>query len=222
MSGEKNNKSKLKNQCCDIIGVKKYMKGNVLPTKSDVLQHYLCINDKNWCGIVHQDVISIWKKAGIPIRSKSSIIRSIKDLLFEYKTLRKYGAASKSSRPGLKIKVSTFKAKINKLFDIASCTCVKNCSCSDENKIPHSHIRFVEDQRSTRKMTISKLANSKKSLCQNMKPIWNQHLCFENNHDLDEVVDNEHDSDEWYSNVVKKSTKSTKGMLDFNNVGTCY
>lgn len=66
-------------------------------------------------------------------------------------------------RPGLSVKIENSKLNLNKLFDIAKCKCKAECLCINEENLNINQKLFLKDQRSLRKLNISKIFKANES-----------------------------------------------------------
>ena len=139
-----------------------------LPTVSDVLrccslkrkQMKHSIVEPKWSKIrelVLEEVFRIWVKASVPTVS----IARARAMLDKYhdtvNDLRKASVKYKKS-VNFEKKEEQFHTTCAKLFDIAACKCKKDsCNCSVYKKIPKVETKFVQDQRTLRKMEIGGL-----------------------------------------------------------------
>lgn len=146
---------------CPIIGIKKYMSLKVLPTKMDVLKHYLCISEKESILNLCEPIIEIWQQTKIPHISRVTVKQNLKKNFIEYKNIKRskeYYEKKKPKNPdgktvikkrsGLSEKIKNFQLKCNTLFDIATCKCKKKCICKPEHKIPSDQklIKMIKEQ----------------------------------------------------------------------------
>lgn len=85
-----------KNTICEIIGAKKELDSNILPTKGAIIKYYLWL-DK--CSDIFENICNklteIWSQTEIPIICKNSVLRKIKALYEEYRSVKKFSASSK-------------------------------------------------------------------------------------------------------------------------------
>lgn len=147
----KKNKSTKKNQVCPIVGSKKNLRSDVLPTIEQVLRYYLWL-DKN-CGVskIVKDVMAVWKVAGIKTVSVRQVTRMWMEIRKKHQDLSK---ASKTFRKaGLHTaKAISFKAEIQHLFDISACKCTQTCGCDE--KLSKKTFNFLHDQRGIRMLKV--------------------------------------------------------------------
>lgn len=141
-----------------IVGVCKTFEPNKLPSKGEVLQHFLHIrrNGKHndpidlYFGKTADSIIKVWQKTTIPIIYKKSVIEKLK---FYY---RKYDNICKSyKRVSFGDQVKKFQNDLTNLFDIAVCKCKDECKCSYQFKIPRNEIVFLVDQRGPRELFLA-------------------------------------------------------------------
>ena len=104
---------------------------NQLPTKTDVHKHYLHSRDniqssskakhsvREVCKLVLTDLISFWKRAGIPTGTKNSLLKRLLLLVDEATKLLRYQKSRRNSATFLELK-----ANFGNLLDICSCKCV--------------------------------------------------------------------------------------------------
>ena len=106
------------------------MKGNVLPTKKDVIGHYYCVRNRlmstdpaylqkrppfSVCKEeVINSIVNLWKKSSLPIINQKSIYNKMKKLISDY-------AKSKTKK-------RLYKLKIDAMFDVCTCQCEYQCT----------------------------------------------------------------------------------------------
>lgn len=155
---------------CPIFGEPQELSDRVLPTYQDIFKALLeerkklifQVNKEPSFKIIMESVIlkveSIYKKLLIPIISHRTIQQKIKLYNNKYINIKKI--LHRSDRClNTKLKVEVFKKDSLKLFEITACKCVSyvNCKCKKNRKIPASEIKFLEDQRSERKLAIGRI-----------------------------------------------------------------
>lgn len=130
-------------------------KANQLPTKADVLKHFLFLRRKNLnCDKFEhieqtaQSIENIWRKTKIPVIKSKSIYNKLTRLNNGYTAVFK-----NSSKPNFNSIASEYLEKTeNELFDIAICSCIEKCTCSYSFKVPIKDRPFLSDQRGQRNM----------------------------------------------------------------------
>ena len=97
----------------------------------------------------------IWARASIPTVSTVTIESKVEALHSQYRNLQKSFKRDKNKGPYIK-KRNDFILKCDKLFDICSCKCHPNkkCICTAERQVPKIEIKFLQDQRTKRLMSI--------------------------------------------------------------------
>ena len=134
----------------------KEMKGNVLPTKKDVIGHYFFVRNRLMCNDakylhrrpefnvckdeVNEGIKDIWIKGCLPVMGKKSMETKLKNLLKQF-------AAAKARRTKLDL------SQFENLFDVSTCKCNHGdivekygrvcCKCSRENQIPIKDMVFL-------------------------------------------------------------------------------
>ena len=148
------------------------LSGDNLPTKSEVYQYLLYLEDvKKGTGewnrrttlttkaqCVADDVAAVWDKAGIPHKLDTDWYkreRQVEVVLTRARALKKVPAGQNKTEDFLQ-KV----AEMQKLFDVAKCQCNLGdgwCSCARDDQVPSNSKQFLIDQRSERKLTLSQI-----------------------------------------------------------------
>lgn len=147
-------KSSQKNTFCGIIGRKRALKLNVLPTNRDVLRQYLCLDGSKPFSQLVVSVIEVWRSAEIPTVGDRRVMDCVVGLHKQYRHLKKqYNARNKGETMQQKIKA--FATELSKLFDISACKCKESCLCNVE--LSENQRRFLIDQRSSRELTFKHL-----------------------------------------------------------------
>lgn len=154
-NNNRDKKNTTKKFVCHIIGDKRQLKRNVLPTIEDVLKHYLWLDKiKNPFDMIVANILEIWHLSSIQTVSKDRIMYILKYNVKKYKSLLKNSKKSYHEK-----RANIFKNNIKKLFDISACKCIKICIC--KCKCSEYEMMFLLDQRSTRKMTITTVLSKK-------------------------------------------------------------
>lgn len=159
------------NVICPVFGTPCEHSGIYLPTFSDVMKHYLFVRQnlkvknnnkepsfKEISGQVAFYLENLWKKSSLPSVSNKRILDMLKTYHLKYTKIVRLAQSKKCENTSKKIK--SFQDTANtKLFDITSCKCkeLKNCSCELLKKVPVEERQFLNDQRSTRKMSIGSI-----------------------------------------------------------------
>jgi hypothetical protein len=153
-----------------IFGSSQRMNANMLATVRDMLMEYewIRLDLKNISNpkkeptsseisdILANKINEIWLKASIPTVSMTRIIQLIKSHHEKYKKLLWYPASKRNGQ--YEQRVNDFREQATRnLFDIAACKCsnLSLCTCGKLSKVPTLEHKFLEDQRSERKMMIS-------------------------------------------------------------------
>ena len=76
-------------------------------------------SEREVCKLILTDLISVWKRAGIPRITKNSLLKQLLLLVDEANKLLRYQKSGRNSAAFLKLK-----ANFGKLFDICSCKCM--------------------------------------------------------------------------------------------------
>ena len=158
-----------------------------LPSYADIMRHYYWLRsemDKNrdiylqpvddLIKMVGEKVTEIWIKASIPVASKRTINGKAKDYYNKCRSLEKsFNRTNVKETTAREAFVRNAEAS---LFDIAACKCrdLNTCSCDIVRKVPRREVKFLQDQRTVRKMFIGNidLTTSKtlaKTLARKMK-----------------------------------------------------
>ena len=142
------------------FGVPCNLRRDILPTKLDIYNYYLYLNQEKlikgeWkqntqfydkAKFVSDEVEGIWERTGIPhhkLKGKEGV-RKISYLLVQCKELTK--VAKNKRKPG-------FGKEFETLFDVAMCTHVgEHCTCDLECRVPLTWKAFLTDQRGGRKL----------------------------------------------------------------------
>ena len=156
------------------LQVFKHIKGNVLPTNFEVVQHYFYLRKKledsdpkfssktpsfsDLKDSLVNDVTAVWNKASLPIVTRQRVSGQCKNLVTKFQAARKRAKRRKLNEVS--------EEWLQNLFDISKCKCpieesskLRNkkllCSCDFKDRIPEKEVAFIKDQRSERKMIIS-------------------------------------------------------------------
>jgi hypothetical protein len=134
---------------------------NVLPTIGQVVRYFVYLKDKPKSGNqavvqnIADNVMKIWQVASIPTVQRRTVINRINKIITTGSELSR----SKTS----KLKITKFINSFSQLLDICSCTCQltvntdlsdATCICPKTNKVPQRELKFLHDQRTSRKMYI--------------------------------------------------------------------
>lgn len=129
---------------------------NSLPVNLDILNGVNYFNNlpknyhtkmKDVAKLLVAPLIAIWQKTNIPIVTDTAIKSKINKFLEQYKSSRKN-----------KKKEKNFNDSLDKLFNIAKCTCFYSnktqCECPPSKQIPPTALPFYIDQLNERKLFI--------------------------------------------------------------------
>ena len=157
-----------KNERCPVFGHSSNLPSNVLPTYKNVMKYYNSVKQSlvaegNLAPSVAQiteicslKVEVIWKKASIKTVSHTRVLKLLRTFHDEFRTFMKpYKGRQHVAK--YMAKLHDYDKKYSeKLFDIASCKCKvdSSCTCPKENKVPNEERAFLEDQRTFRLMMI--------------------------------------------------------------------
>lgn len=139
---------------------------SMLPTYDDVLKQFILLRNtlssnengkfqsvKKITNLVAKKLETIWKKTSITIISNQRISQIIYDTYNNYKSSLKYSGNPRK----IPLKIQNFfsEAKV-KLFDIAACKCIElsKCKCNNDQRVSNIGMKFLIDQRLTRKLTL--------------------------------------------------------------------
>ena len=104
---------------------------------------------------VSEQLLDIWKSASVPTLSSRRVRAMLDNYHTKYNSLMKDYSSKRKDKPSFINKVTVFKEDSLKLFDIAACKCaINNCSCDAARKVPQREAKFLNDQRTNRKMAI--------------------------------------------------------------------
>lgn len=152
---------------CPVFGAPCDFNCSVLPSFEDVIKCFLHVRYdlkcpgsgkeptvSEICEIVSDKMCKIWKKATIPIVSRTRVIQCIQAYHDKYLKLIRHPKSKQNNSYLLKKK--EFQVNAQKLFDISCCKCkyFENCVCEMKNKVPVKERPFLTDQRTERKMYI--------------------------------------------------------------------
>ena len=147
---------------------------NVLPLNVDAVSHYYYLRKlyretrdeflyklpsfSDLRNEVVKDVMQIWQVASLPTVGFKRIQTKLKELIAKFE-----GAKKRATSGG---KSGASEDRLDKLFDICSCKCeidsVKifngklQCECLWKNRIPKEEISFLVDQRTERKIILTR------------------------------------------------------------------
>ena len=103
---------------------------------------------------VAKQVCDLYKNLMIPHVTFTRVLQMIETLHAKYTKIKLYSLnAKKKNSPALENKITDFKTKSKRLFDIAKCKCIAflDCKCAENDKVPENKHDFLLEQRSTRK-----------------------------------------------------------------------
>ncbi|CAI6353446.1 unnamed protein product [Macrosiphum euphorbiae] len=154
---------------CPIFGTPQPLSVVMLPTYEDIMKHFLFITNemKKTCkkspsmklirGKIVKNVVEIWAKASIPTVSVQRVESMFSTFYEKYKNAKKSFGSKAHTTENNKDKSKTALLEMaQQLFDIAACKCPepKFCKCPTFKKIPFLELKFMEDQRTVRKMGV--------------------------------------------------------------------
>ncbi|CAG4988526.1 unnamed protein product [Parnassius apollo] len=153
---------------CPVFGLPEKLPVAQLPTYNDVMKNYLFIkyelkpDKKTKEPTIHdiserlaQEVLEIWRKASLPTVSLKRVLQLIRSYHDKYRSLMKPYRGRQLNKK-YQEKINTFITESHRLFDVCSCKCklISDCTCSKDSRVPKEEIKFLLDQRTTRKMMI--------------------------------------------------------------------
>lgn len=155
---------------CPIFGHPKQLSELSLPTYYDIMKYYLYIRHElkpdatsqeptmsEILDILIKKVETIWSKASIPVVSRTRMLQMGKTYHDKYRNiLRSKGRKGTEKYDSI---VASFLNESKRLFDVAACKCKEfsECKCEKEKKVPKLEQDFLLDQRTLRKMSISRV-----------------------------------------------------------------
>ncbi|KAE9524457.1 hypothetical protein AGLY_015178 [Aphis glycines] len=154
---------------CPFFGTPQPFSMVMLPTYGDMMKHFLFISNemKKTCkkspsmkvirGKIVKNLIEVWAKASIPIVSIQRVELMFSTFYKKYKNVKKNFGSKAHTTENTKDKSKTALLEMGQqLFDIAACKCSESkfCKCPTFKKIPFLELKFMEDQRTVRKMRI--------------------------------------------------------------------
>ncbi|CAH1107402.1 unnamed protein product [Psylliodes chrysocephalus] len=155
---------------CPLIGAPANFKGNLLPSKADVLKCYLWTRYNlkppnsgkeptffEISLVLSDKILRLWQKASISTVTRKHVSQLIKTHHDKYLKLLRFPKSKKNN--SYKISVQKFQIENTRLFDISACKCdiFEQCSCDKEKKIPKNEWDFLLYQRGPRKMIIGNI-----------------------------------------------------------------
>ena len=153
-----------------LFGAPCELKDLQLPTYADIMRHYYWLRRDmdgsrdtylqpvdDLVKMVGEKVTEIWMKASIPVVSKRTINGKIKDYYTKCRSVEK--SLGHTDLKQQKNREEFVRKGETSLFDIAACKCrdLDNCICEKAVKVPHREIKFLQDQRTVRKMSIGNI-----------------------------------------------------------------
>lgn len=90
----KKRKSTKKKELSDLVGAKKQMTSQKLPSNRDVLRFYLWL-DGNCFGTIVKSVLEIWNTTGITTVTRAMVLKLLKKLHYEF---RHYGTKQSATK----------------------------------------------------------------------------------------------------------------------------
>lgn len=133
---------------CPIFGSPKDFDGFVLPTYQDVIKCFLLVRYElkppdskkeptvsEICEILADKITMLWRKATIPIVSRTRVIQCIRTYHDKYLKLIRYPNSKRNDNYILRVK--DFQNNGKTLFDICTCKCetFEKCLCEKGNKV---------------------------------------------------------------------------------------
>lgn len=205
--------STLKKTTSDIVGCKRDLRRDVLPSNKDILRYYLWLERNSFKTIV-QTTIEIWNCADIPTVHRSTVMKKLKKLHLKHRQLLKL--KSKGIRRDVKFQVcDKFKIVLEKLFDISACKCKSQCKCTN-NKLSQDRMAFLEDQRTVKHMKIKQIEDNKKLNFRNDVDDDDNQAEFSEEYDVDS------DSGEDDDDGVRDPSYHVKDVASKNTVDKNY
>ena len=219
-----------------VIGVPVEFSRSSLPTKAEVLNHYLHLRQQNMTsGVWHKttpvsvaveavgvDLCQIWDQTKIPNivrKNPKYAVTKIQKLLADWKKEMKLPKNRRSNDNGV------VDDNLHTLFDIAVCHHISHeqCDCQPECKVPDLSWNFLQDQRSSRSMSTTELNMENADVLQD-RLIDEQEEHLENNEDVGdlEFSDEEHITDDYDSDEdwvdINETVNQEKGMSGQNRL----
>ena len=157
-----------------LIGPAAIMSEIQLPTVGDILracsmrrkQLKTGSQEPKWTDIrnyVAKKVMGIWGKASLPYKSDKRVFSMIDSYHNTLVKLRKVPSKHKGTHL-YQDKMRAFVDQCNRLCDIGYCHCEAQCCCPLAKRVPKDEVRFIRDQRSSRKMYIGGIDKKKISI----------------------------------------------------------
>lgn len=182
---------------CPLLGAPSDFKGNVLPTKEDVLKCYLLTRYNlkadsrkepsffQISNLLADKILGVWKNASLPTVLRKRVLQLIKMHHDKYLQLIRYPKSKRNENYTLKLQ--DYKTELKSLFDISACKCedLEKCVCKKDKKVPPNEHVFLLDQRRLREMFIGcvdtketqKLVNRARRIEQvRQREVWTQNV----------------------------------------------
>ena len=155
---------------CVIFGSPCELPENMLPTFENTMKYYNLVKlqmkeELNGKDPSHFEISSkvtlqielLWQKASLPIVSHHRVRAILKNYHEKYRNILK-SYQTRKDKKNYKLELEEFKQEESKLFDICTCKCKETvCHCCKTRKVPKQEMKFLNDQRSSRKMIIGKI-----------------------------------------------------------------
>lgn len=147
---------------------------SMLLTYEDVLKQFILLRNtlssneneksqsiKKIANLVAEKLETMWKKTSIPTISNKRISQIIYDTYNNYKSCLKYSGNTRN----IPLKLQNFFSEA-KVFDITACKCIElsKCKCSNDRRVSNIGMKFLIDQRLTRKVTLDYFNQNENSL----------------------------------------------------------
>src|SRR5277367_6083677 len=154
----------------NIVEPAKELSNVLLPTGRDMLRFYNFVylekkeaykgmnpSSKEVATEVAERIEEIWARASIPIVSRCRIVQLIQENRNKEQDLNKSYSRDHNTEK-YQAKLDAFSAKIDCLFDVATCKCsdFALCRCPSGKRIPEIERGFLVDQRTSRKMVMGR------------------------------------------------------------------
>ncbi|KAJ6648091.1 hypothetical protein Bhyg_03316 [Pseudolycoriella hygida] len=105
----------------DLVGFKKQLPRDVLPSKQDVCRYYLWLDSKNCSSTIVKDVMEIWQSTGISTVTPRMVRKQLQQLHHKFRHFgNRVSSSSKKISKNFEMERNVFKKKMGELFDIAA------------------------------------------------------------------------------------------------------
>ena len=146
-----------------VFGLPSLLPANVLPTNGQVGKYFVYVKErpkagnKNALMVVTDAIIHLWQTASIPVIQRQSVHKRLSQLINKGSQLCRSKTSTKNH--------NKFTSTFGQIFDICSCSCkitstkqsedvTIQCKCPRDRKVPQQELKFLHDQRTTRRMYI--------------------------------------------------------------------